>query len=127
MPFVAPIHAMNVALFASTGADVTSAFHQLSAGKSGSGPGERAALHRLNAAAARGERREAAGRGARSAASLVVAIDVQDEVERAGRVVLHVIRPCRPRRGDERRCSRASCPARKLIVDAFGGDASVAG
>ena len=39
IPFAAPIHAMNAALAGSTGAALTSTFHQLSAGKSGSGPG----------------------------------------------------------------------------------------
>ena len=34
-----PIQLMNAALFGSTGADVTSTFHQFEAGKRGSGPG----------------------------------------------------------------------------------------
>src|ERR1035437_852736 len=78
MPFAAPIHAMNVALCASTGAALTSTFHQLSAGKSGRGPGSGPPI----CANADPARRSAANAAART--SLRIPIHVENEIDRAG-------------------------------------------
>src|ERR1700690_654323 len=88
MPRPAPIQLMKVALLGSTGAFVTSTFHQLSAGKRGRGPGSGPPWTACARAAAGRKARNPGSRKVRTR-SLEIAVDVEDQVGGGRRVVQH--------------------------------------
>src|ERR1700682_4132408 len=90
-PWLAPIQLMRAVLFVSTGAALTSRFHQLSGGKRGSGAGSGPPCTAWpRAGDAPGASVMRATRAARRSAPLLeIAIHVQYEVNRTHGVVLH--------------------------------------